>query len=106
MLFEDNIIIFCDIFKSRQFSATNAVTLLIYGMLGGLFFLLPIELQQVAHYSPTEAGASVLPVTALMFALFPSSGTTIALMAGAGFAGAAAVVSCLRLLNVSDTPQG
>jgi EmrB/QacA subfamily drug resistance transporter len=63
-----------DIFKSRQFSATNAVTLLIYGMLGGLFFLLPIELQQVAHYSPTEAGASVLPVTALMFALSSRSG--------------------------------
>ena len=43
-------------------------------------------------------------LTALMFSLFPSSGTTIALMAGAGFAGAAAAVSCLRLLNVSDAP--
>ena len=50
-----------DIFKSRQFSATNGVTLLIYGMLGGMFFLLPIELQQVSHYSPTAAGASLLP---------------------------------------------
>ena len=63
-----------DIFKSRQFSATNAVTLLIYGMLGGMFFLLPIELQQVSHYSPTEAGASLLPVTLLMFALSSRSG--------------------------------
>jgi EmrB/QacA subfamily drug resistance transporter len=63
-----------DIFKSRQFSATNAVTLLIYGMLGGMFFLLPIELQQVSHYSPTAAGASLLPVTFMMFALSSRSG--------------------------------
>ncbi|MGA8416596.1 MAG: MFS transporter [Candidatus Dormiibacterota bacterium] len=63
-----------DIFKSRQFSATNAVTLLIYGMLGGMFFLLPIELQQVSHYGPTAAGASLLPITFMMFALSSRSG--------------------------------
>jgi EmrB/QacA subfamily drug resistance transporter len=63
-----------EIFRSRQFSATNLVTLLIYGMLGGLFFLVPIELQQVAHYSPTAAGASLLPVTGLMFLLSSRSG--------------------------------
>ncbi len=62
------------IFKSRQFSATNAVTLLIYGMLGGVFFLVPIELQQVSRYSPTAAGASLLPATALMFLLSSRSG--------------------------------
>jgi EmrB/QacA subfamily drug resistance transporter len=63
-----------DIFKSRQFSATNGVTLLIYGMLGGMFFLLPIELQQVSHYSPTAAGASLLPITLMLFALSSQSG--------------------------------
>jgi MFS family permease len=63
-----------DIFKSRQFSATNAVTLLIYGMLGGMFFLLPIELQQVSHYGPTAAGASLLPITFMLFALSSRSG--------------------------------
>ena len=63
-----------DIFKSRQFSATNGVTLLIYGMLGGMFFLLPIELQQVSHYSPTTAGASLLPITFMLFALSSRSG--------------------------------
>jgi EmrB/QacA subfamily drug resistance transporter len=63
-----------EIFKSRQFSATNVETLLIYGMLGGVFFLLPIELQQVSHYSPTLAGASLLPATGLMFLLSSRSG--------------------------------
>ena len=62
------------IFRSRQFSATNVETLLIYGTLGGVFFLLPIELQQVSHYSPTLAGASFLPATGLMFLLSSRSG--------------------------------
>src|SRR5207244_2838952 len=51
------------IFRSRQFTGTNLVTLLIYGVMGAMFFLLPIELQQVAHYTPTGAGAALLPVT-------------------------------------------
>jgi EmrB/QacA subfamily drug resistance transporter len=62
------------IFRSMQFSATNVVTLVVYAMLGGILFLLPIELQQVAHYSPTAAGASFIPITVLMLALSPRSG--------------------------------
>jgi EmrB/QacA subfamily drug resistance transporter len=62
------------IFRSLQFSATNVVTLFIYGVLGGILFLLPIELQQVARYSPTEAGAAFLPLTALMVLLSSRSG--------------------------------
>lgn len=38
-------------------------------------------------------------LVALTFGLFPSHGTTVALVAGAGFAAAAAVVSCLRLVE-------
>jgi EmrB/QacA subfamily drug resistance transporter len=62
------------IFRSMQFSATNLVTLLIYAMLGGMLFLLPIELIQVARYSPTAAGASFLPLTLLMLVLSARSG--------------------------------
>ncbi|MGH7686033.1 MAG: DHA2 family efflux MFS transporter permease subunit [Candidatus Dormibacteria bacterium] len=62
------------LFQSKQFSATNAVTLLIYAVLGGVLFLLPIELIQVAHYSPILAGASFLPVTAIMLVLSARSG--------------------------------
>jgi EmrB/QacA subfamily drug resistance transporter len=36
------------IFADRQFSATNAVTFLLYGALGGALFLLPVSLQQVS----------------------------------------------------------
>jgi EmrB/QacA subfamily drug resistance transporter len=54
------------IFASRQFDAANVVTFLVYGALGGALFLVPIELQQVAGYSPIAAGCALLPVTALM----------------------------------------
>ncbi len=62
------------IFRSRQFSATNAVTFVVYAALGGALFLLPVQLQQVSHYSPLEAGSSLLPLTAVMLAFSARSG--------------------------------
>ena len=60
------------LFRDRQFSATNAVTLLVYAALGALWVLLVLHLQVVAGYSPLLAGSSLLPVTVLML-LFSSS---------------------------------
>ena len=58
-----------EIFSSRLFSATNAVTFLVYGALGGVFLFLVLALQVVAGFSPTAAGAALLPVTLLLLAL-------------------------------------
>lgn len=66
------------LFRSRQFSAANATTFLVYAALGGALFLLPIQLQQVAGYSPLAAGASLLPVTILMLVLSARSGALAA----------------------------
>ncbi|MBS1880839.1 MAG: DHA2 family efflux MFS transporter permease subunit [Actinobacteria bacterium] len=55
-----------DIFRSRQFSAANAVTFVVYTALGGFFFLLVAFLQVSLGYSPIAAGAASLPVTLLM----------------------------------------
>ena len=41
-----------DIFRNRVFSAANAVTFIVYAALAGALFLLPIQLQMVAGYSP------------------------------------------------------
>jgi EmrB/QacA subfamily drug resistance transporter len=57
------------VFRSRQFSAANAVTFVVYGALGGGLFLLPIVLQNVAGYTPLESGIALLPVTAIMLGL-------------------------------------
>ena len=54
------------LFADRLFSATNAVTLLVYAALGGLFVLLVLQLQVVSGYSPLLAGTALLPVTVLM----------------------------------------
>jgi EmrB/QacA subfamily drug resistance transporter len=57
------------IFRSMQFSAANAVTLLVYAALGGAFFLLPLQLQEVMGLSPLVSGSSLLPITAVMVLL-------------------------------------
>ncbi len=64
-----------DIFSSRQFSAVNVITFLVYGAFGGLLFLLVLQLQVVDGFSPIEAGAALLPVTLLMLALSARAGS-------------------------------
>jgi EmrB/QacA subfamily drug resistance transporter len=54
------------LFRSRQFTAANAATLAVYAALSGMMFLVVIYLQEVAGYTALAAGASLLPVTALM----------------------------------------
>ncbi len=63
-----------DVFASRQFTAVNVVTFLVYGALGGVIFLLVLELQVVAGFSPLEAGVSLLPSTLLMLLLSARAG--------------------------------
>ena len=67
-----------DVFGSRQFSGTNAVTFVVYGALGGALFLLPVQLQQVGGFTPVQAGVALLPVTLLMLALSARSGALAA----------------------------
>lgn len=56
------------VFRSRQFSAANAVTFVVYAALGGALFLVPVVLQEGAGYSALQAGVSMLPITAIMLA--------------------------------------
>jgi len=58
-----------ELFRSRTFTGANLLTLLLYGALGGTFFFLPLNLIQVQHYSPTAAGAALLPFILIMFLL-------------------------------------
>jgi EmrB/QacA subfamily drug resistance transporter len=57
------------IFSSHQFSAANAATFFIYGAFGGAFFLAPVELEQVLHYTPLDAGGGLLPASLVLFVL-------------------------------------
>jgi EmrB/QacA subfamily drug resistance transporter len=62
------------LFSSAQFTATNVVTFVVYGALGGALFLLPIQLQQVSGYTALQAGSSLLPITIIVLLLSARSG--------------------------------
>jgi EmrB/QacA subfamily drug resistance transporter len=85
------------LFRRPTFAGTNLLTLLLYGALGGAFFFLPFELIQIRGYSPTQAGATLLPCIVCIAALSPFAGSLASahgprvlltvgpLVAGAGF---------------------
>src|SRR2546423_1465242 len=66
------------LFASRSFSLANLLTLLLYGALGVVFFLVPLLLIQVKHYTATAAGAAFLPFPIIMFVLSRWSGGLVA----------------------------
>jgi EmrB/QacA subfamily drug resistance transporter len=69
------------LFASRVFSAANLMTFLVYGALGSVFFLLVLQLQVTAGYSPLGAGLATIPVTVMML-LFSSRAAVIASRTG------------------------
>ncbi len=62
------------IFSSRQFTVANGVTFAVYAALGGVLFLLAVDLQQVLGYSALAAGAAMLPITIIMLLLSSRAG--------------------------------
>lgn len=77
------------IFRSRNFTGANLLTLLLYGGLGGALYFLPFDLQQVHGYSPTAAGAAFVPFTVIVFVtsrwaggLVPRVGARLPLIVG------------------------
>jgi hypothetical protein len=52
----------------------NLVTFAVYAALGGVFFLLVLELQVVAGFTPLAAGAALLPATGVMLLLSARAG--------------------------------
>jgi EmrB/QacA subfamily drug resistance transporter len=63
-----------EIFRSRLFTAANVVTFVLYGALGGTFFLFVVHLETSLGYSPAAAGAAMLPVTVIMLLLSARAG--------------------------------
>jgi EmrB/QacA subfamily drug resistance transporter len=57
------------LFRSATFSGANLLTLFLYAALSGLLFFFPFMLIQVDGYSPTSAGAALVPFVVTMFVL-------------------------------------
>ena len=62
------------LFRSRNFTGANLLTLFLYAALAGTLFFLPLNLIQVQGYTPTAAGAASLPFILIMFLLSRWSG--------------------------------
>ncbi|WOD14852.1 MFS transporter [Paraburkholderia kirstenboschensis] len=83
-----------EVFRSRDFTGANLVTLLLYFGLGGAFFFLPFTLIRAHGYTATEAGAALLPVPVIIGVLSRLTGglttrfgSRALLSAGPGIAG-------------------
>lgn len=66
-----------NLFRSSTFSGANILTFLLYGALGGTLFFVPFNLIQVQGFSPTAAGAALLPFSILLGTLSHWSGGLI-----------------------------
>ncbi|MDP8980226.1 MAG: MFS transporter [Acidobacteriota bacterium] len=62
------------LFRSRNFTGANLLTLFLYAALSGMLFFFPMNLIQVQGYSATQAGSALLPLILLMFLLSHWSG--------------------------------
>lgn len=67
-----------DLFASRDFSAANIYTFFLYTAIGGSLYFVPFVLINVHHYSPTEAGAALLPFIFIMVVASRWSGGLVA----------------------------
>lgn len=62
------------LFSSRTFVGANVVTVAAYAALGGVFFLLLLQLQTALGYDAITAGVATLPITAAMLLLSSRTG--------------------------------
>ncbi len=62
------------LFRSRQFSAANGLTFVLYAALSMVLFLVGITLQLSLGYSPLAAGIALFPITVIMLVFSARSG--------------------------------
>lgn len=58
-----------DLFRIPAFSGANLLTLILYAGLGGPFFFVTLNLQQVQGFSAAEAGLAIAPISFIIFLL-------------------------------------
>jgi EmrB/QacA subfamily drug resistance transporter len=96
------------LFRIRNFWVANLTTLTAYaGLIGGLFFV-TLFLQQVAGYSPIEAGLATTPISVILFVLSPRFGRIASGVGPRAPMGAGPIVGglgLLLLLRVDSSPD-
>src|SRR5947209_15437088 len=62
------------LFKISSFSGANAVAMLVSMGMFGVFFFVSLYIQNILHYTATQAGAMFLPMTVLIIVIAPIAG--------------------------------
>ena len=70
------------LFRSRDFSGANLLTLFLYAGFYGTLFIMPFNFIQVQGYSPLQAGAAFLPAVLIVFMIARWAGNLTALYGG------------------------
>jgi predicted MFS family arabinose efflux permease len=65
------------LFASRQFSAINAATVLLYGAQYAATYLLILRCELTLGYTAAQAGAALIPSSVIFIALSPASGAVL-----------------------------
>jgi EmrB/QacA subfamily drug resistance transporter len=86
------------LFARRNFAVANAETLAVYAGLSLMIFFLILFLQQVAGYTPLQAGLALLPVTFIMFFASSRFGQLAGRLGPRLFMGAGPLVGAAGLL--------
>ena len=93
-------------FQSRVFAGANLYTLLLYAGLGGGLFFIPFDLINVQHYTPTAAGAAMLPMIIILFLFSRYSGAVQAKVGPRPMLVFGALVAALSYVLFAMTGQG
>ncbi len=91
------------LFRVRNFAVGNITTLMVYGGLGVATFFVVLFIQQVAGYTPIQAGLSLLPITLLMFTLSRRFGMLADRLGSRWFMSGGPAVAGLGLLLLTRT---
>ena len=65
------------LFASRQFDAINVITVLLYGALGTASYILFLQFELRLGYSAAQAGAALIPESAIFLLISPLSGVLV-----------------------------
>jgi EmrB/QacA subfamily drug resistance transporter len=94
------------LFRSRQFDAINVTTVLFYGALSAAGYLLILQLQLRLGYSASQAGAALIPESAMFLVLAPLSGVLVTRVGTRTLMVAGILVVAVAFLWLSEANPG
>lgn len=93
-------------FRSPIFAGANIYTLFLYAGMGGSLFFVPFDLINVQHYTPTAAGAALLPLIIILSVFSRFSGALSAKIGARPLLVAGALVAAVGFLLFGAAGQG